>query len=159
MTLLIKRNRFPVLLAAALMMGLASGTGLGIGGYTFIYARGLSYLTDAPETCANCHVMQEYFDGWAKSSHKNVAVCNDCHTPHNIVGKYYVKAMNGFHHSLAFTTGHFPDVIQIKPGNRAVTEESCRYCHESLVQSIDRFGHGPQALECLTCHHAVGHMN
>ena len=40
-----------------------------------------------------------------RASHHAVATCNDCHTPHNLVGKYVVKARNGFWHSFYFTTG------------------------------------------------------
>ena len=50
--------------------------------YTFAYARGWAYMTDDPRACANCHVMNEQYDGWIKSSHRSVAVCNDCHVPH-----------------------------------------------------------------------------
>ncbi len=151
-------NMMRKVMAASIFLGVASGMGMGIGGYTFIYAKGFSYMTNAPETCANCHVMQGHYDAWIKSSHKNVAVCNDCHTPHTLIGKYYVKAMNGYHHSLAFTTGRFPDQIQIKPNNRQVTEEACRYCHADIVESIDSLGHGPRALDCIRCHASVGHM-
>ena len=41
---------------------------LGGGAYTFIYAKGASYLTNDPKACINCHVMQEQYDGWIKSS-------------------------------------------------------------------------------------------
>ena len=58
------------------------GVALGLGAYTFAYARGWAYLTDDPQACANCHVMNEQYDGWIKSSHRSVAVCNDCHVPH-----------------------------------------------------------------------------
>lgn len=69
---------------------------MGVVGYTFVYAKGASYLTNDPKACANCHVMQDYYDAWIKSSHRAVAVCNDCHAPHdNMVRKYYVKADNG----------------------------------------------------------------
>jgi cytochrome c nitrite reductase small subunit len=30
----------------------------------------------------NCHIMRDQFEGWSHSSHKAVAACNDCHTPH-----------------------------------------------------------------------------
>jgi len=145
-------------LYASVFLGVVAGLGFGIGSYTFVYAKGFSYITNDPGACANCHVMQEYLDGWAKSSHHAVAVCNDCHTPHTFFGKYYVKGMNGFHHSLAFTTGNFPDRIQIKPGNRAVAESSCRYCHAEMVQQIDSHGHGPESLDCIWCHSSVGHL-
>ena len=74
-------HRMGLIMCIAAFMGLVSGAGMGIGSYTFIYAKGLSYMGNAPETCANCHVMREYLDAWVKSSHKHVAVCNDCHTP------------------------------------------------------------------------------
>ncbi len=129
----------------------------GIGGYTFIYAEGASYLTNDPAACANCHVMKDHFDAWAKSGHHHVAVCNDCHTPHDLLGKYWTKARNGWHHSQAFTTGNFHEPIQITPVNRAVTEAACRYCHQDIVQAIDRFPHDGKALSCIQCHASVGH--
>lgn len=136
-----------------------SGAALGIGGYTFIYAEGASYMTNDPRACANCHVMNSQFDAWTKSSHKNVAVCNDCHAPHDFFGKYTTKAINGFNHSLAFTTGRFHEPIQITPRNRAITEAACRSCHAEMVQVIDPAGVGHGALECLRCHSDVGHPN
>lgn len=134
-------------------MGLAAGLGL----YTFVYAKGYSYMTNNPAACANCHVMQAYYDGWHQSSHRSVAVCNDCHTPHNFAGKYLVKATNGFFHSLAFTTGRFPDNIQIKGYNHRVTEGACRSCHEQITSMID--GHDAAELSCVKCHGTVGHSN
>ena len=56
----------------------AIGIAVAIGGYTFIYAHGGSYLTNNPQACANCHVMEEQYRGWLKGSHRSVAVCNDC---------------------------------------------------------------------------------
>jgi cytochrome c nitrite reductase small subunit len=41
------------------MSGMAVGVVIGLGGYTFLYARGASYLTDHPAACANCHIMRE----------------------------------------------------------------------------------------------------
>ena len=67
---------------------LVLGAALGLGSYTFAYAQGWAYLTDDPRACANCHVMNEQYDGWIKSSHRSVAVCNDCHVPHSLVAKY-----------------------------------------------------------------------
>ena len=86
---------------------LVLGAALGLGAYTFAYARGWAYMTDDPRACANCHVMNEQYDGWIKSSHRSVAVCNDCHVPHRFVAKYATKASNGFWHSFHFTTGTY----------------------------------------------------
>ncbi len=144
------------MLTTAVVLGLAAG----IGFYTFAYARGASYLTDDPGACANCHVMEEQFAGWTKSSHRSVAVCNDCHTPPGLIPKYATKALNGWNHSFAFTTGRFPDPIRITARNRRVTEAACRKCHASIVETID--GHAESAdlqLSCIRCHRNVGHLH
>jgi cytochrome c nitrite reductase small subunit len=73
----------------AVMAGLVAG----LGAYTFIYAKGYSYMTNDPKACNNCHIMNEQFDGWAKSSHKKVAACNDCHTPHDFFGNTLRKRL------------------------------------------------------------------
>lgn len=131
-----------------------AGVVVGLGSFTFVYAEGHSYLRDDPEVCANCHVMQEQMDAWRKGSHEAVATCNDCHTPHgNVVAKTWVKARNGFWHSFYFTTGTFPDPIHIREPNRAVTEGTCRHCHEAVARSM---GHA-SALACTRCHADVGH--
>ena len=137
---------------------LAAGLALGVGAYTFVYAKGYSYMTNDPAACANCHVMQEYFDGWVKSSHRSAAVCNDCHAPHDLIGKYVTKARNGFWHSFAFTTGYFPEPLRIGARNRAVTEQACRSCHRSIVEAIEPPHHEGAQLSCMRCHSEVGHL-
>ncbi len=171
----------PLAAAVAALLGAA----LGLGVFTFVYAKGASYLSTDPAVCANCHIMGEHFAAWQRSSHRAVAGCADCHMPHRLVGKYLAKATNGFWHSLAFTTGRFPDPLQIKPHNRAITEATCRDCHADIVAAIDPMGHGP-AIEirsglagapatdrpqihdgivnageresCIRCHTYVGHL-
>lgn len=136
----------------------AIGVVAGIGGYTFVYAQGASYLTNNPAACANCHIMQQHFDAWTKSSHRAVAVCNDCHTPPGVLRKYAVKASNGFWHSVAFTTGEFPEPLRIKPRNLRVTEDACRICHDDIVQTIDTAHRDGRQLSCVRCHWTVGHL-
>jgi cytochrome c nitrite reductase small subunit len=145
-----------------LVLSALVGTLLGVGGYTFWYANGASYLSDDPRTCVNCHIMNDHYDGWQKASHHAVAVCNDCHIPHDsFVGKWYVKGMNGYHHSKAFTLQDFHQPILIKPGNAAVLEANCIRCHGDLVSEIT--SHGGLGLDendlygCVRCHATVGH--
>ena len=142
-------------LIAALLIGLTAGLGM----FTFGYARGYSYLTNDPAACANCHVMSEHYGAWMKGSHRSVATCNDCHTPHNFIGKYAVKARNGFWHSFYFTTGGFPDPIQITPRNATITENACRTCHAEIVAAIDTSGPGQDRPSCVSCHRNVGHLH
>jgi cytochrome c nitrite reductase small subunit len=131
--------------AVAASIGILCGVAI----FTFGYARAGSYLTDKPEACANCHIMQEQYTGWMKSSHRRAAVCNDCHTPAGFIPKYFTKALNGVFHSTAFTTGHFEDHIQIKARSREITEEACMKCHTQIAHAIDN--------GCIKCHSEVGH--
>ncbi len=135
-----------------LLLGITAGLGV----FTFTYAEGHSYLTDDPQACANCHVMNDQLDSWAKSSHHAVAVCNDCHAPANTLAKYYTKALNGAAHSWAFTLGRFHEPIQITERNRQVTEAACRNCHESISHSLDT---PSEPTSCLRCHRSVGHLH
>lgn len=137
---------------------LALGTLIGVGVYTFVYARGGSYLTDDPAACINCHVMREQYAGWLKGSHRSVAVCNDCHTPDGVIAKYAAKARYGFLHAYAFTTGWFPDEIQITPHMHALTERTCLKCHVAIVDAMTVTGAGRETLNCLRCHQNVGHQ-
>ncbi len=154
-----RAGRVTPLMVAAIAAALTVGMAAGLGAYTFVYAKGYSYMGNDPATCMNCHVMKEQFEAWTRSSHHAVATCNDCHAPHDLVGKYRVKATNGYHHSLAFTTGEFADPIHIKPGNRAVTEAQCRHCHADIVHGIDTSPKPGEEMSCVRCHASVGHMH
>jgi cytochrome c nitrite reductase small subunit len=143
----------------ALVLAVTVGLATGIGAFTFVYARGYSYLSNDPVACANCHIMREHLDAWNKSSHKNVATCNDCHTPHDLVGKYTVKAKNGFWHSFYFTTGRYPYPLRITEGNREVTADACRYCHMQIVAAIEHpNASAKDRSNCVRCHEYVGHL-
>jgi cytochrome c nitrite reductase small subunit len=159
------RTSWLLLLTAVLI-----GAAIGLGAFTFVYAKGYSYLTNDPGACANCHIMDEHYGAWLKSSHRAVAACNDCHTPHDFVGKWTVKAKNGFWHSFYFTTGNFPYPIRITEPNHEVVEQACRGCHESITSFVDHpvvapaaaaepalALRDPQPITCTKCHRYVGH--
>lgn len=129
----------------------------GLGAFTFGYGKGASYLSNDPKGCANCHVMQGHFDSWQHSSHQHVAVCNDCHLPHDPIGKWIVKGDNGFFHSLAFTLENFHEPIQIKPRNRRVTQSACMHCHSSFVHQTFTAKIQDESFSCVHCHSDVGH--
>jgi cytochrome c nitrite reductase small subunit len=144
---------------SVILAGATFGLALGVGAYTFLYARGASYMTNDPSACANCHVMQGNYDAWLKSSHRNVATCNDCHTPPGLIPKYMTKAENGMRHSFAFTTGRFHEPIQIIPADAAVAEKACRKCHAEITQAIEAHQPGKEnQTSCIRCHKSVGHM-
>lgn len=140
-------------------IGFASVLGMlaGVGTFTFGYGNGASYLSNNPQTCVNCHVMQDHMDSWQQSSHHHVAVCNDCHLPHDPIGKWVTKADNGFFHSLAFTLGGYDDPVQIKPRNRRVTQSTCVDCHKDFVHNLLPATKGADMQSCVHCHADVGH--
>jgi cytochrome c nitrite reductase small subunit len=147
------RLRRTQLLIAALI-GSVGGLGL----FTFAYARGLSYMSNDPRACTNCHVMNDQYDSWSRGTHHHVAVCNDCHVPHDFVGKYLAKARNGWNHSKAFTLENFPEPIRITPHNAESLQANCVRCHETMVHdSVLGEVNGAQSLSCVQCHRRVGH--
>ncbi len=127
-----------------------AGVALGLGAYTFVYARGFAYFSNDPAACANCHVMAENFDSWQRASHHTAATCNDCHTPHPFVPKYLAKAENGWNHSLRFTLQNFPDPIRIRPANAEKLRRNCQRCHQEMVAQMP-------SEDCVRCHYRVGH--
>jgi cytochrome c nitrite reductase small subunit len=133
------------------------GALLGVGVFTFGYGKGASYLSKNPTACANCHVMQGHYDSWQNSSHRHVAVCADCHLPHNLVGKLVTEADNGFFHSLAFTLENFHEPIRIKPRNRRVTQQTCIDCHAETVHQMLPEDPNGEMSSCVHCHSDVGH--
>jgi cytochrome c nitrite reductase small subunit len=141
-----------------IVLGIILGLLIGIGSYTFLYAKGYSYFTNDPDACANCHVMNQQYNGWIKSSHRAAAVCNDCHTPDGFIGKYYTKALNGFWHSFYFTTGWFPDNIGIKQRNMEVAEKACSKCHQDIIEMMNSSHKSEERISCISCHPSVGHL-
>ncbi|MCK6447941.1 MAG: cytochrome c nitrite reductase small subunit [Planctomycetes bacterium] len=140
--------------SAALLVGALAGSGL----YLFRFAEGTSYLSDDPQACVNCHVMREHLDGWQKSAHHAHAVCNDCHVPHDFVGKYLAKAEHGWRHSKAFTLNDFKEPIRITPEDLDIVRANCVRCHCEMVSGLapaHRDSDGP--VDCIQCHSAVAH--
>jgi cytochrome c nitrite reductase small subunit len=151
----VRRFNLKVHLPWLIVTGL-TGIILGLGLFTFQYAKGASYFSNDPESCMNCHIMRDQFEAWQHSSHARVATCNDCHTPHSFLEKWAVKGINGFNHSTAFTLGNFHQPITIKGFNARVVEGSCTDCHQTLVSMING-PHSSEPVNCINCHSDVGH--
>lgn len=155
-----KRGLFALLIRGGgvfVLLAILLGVLIGLGTFTFGYGQGASYLSNDPKSCVNCHVMQSHFDSWQNSSHQHVAVCNDCHLPHDPIGKWVVKGDNGFFHSLAFTLEDFHEPIQIKPRNARVAQQSCLHCHGDIVHQMFSVEPDFDTISCTHCHSDVGH--
>jgi cytochrome c nitrite reductase small subunit len=130
----------------------------GLGIYTFTYAEGFSYFSSDPRACANCHIMNDQFDSWSKSSHHAAAKCVDCHMPQDsIVAKLIAKADNGYRHSKGFTLQDFHEPIMINERNSQILQANCVRCHSALVHEITPAMSKSQELRCVQCHSHAGH--
>ena len=124
------RNRVAVFLACLL------GIAVGVGAFTFVYAKGFSYLSTDPRACVNCHIMNAQYDAWLKSGHRHAATCVECHLPHAGIAKWAAKADHGVRHSAAFTLQNFKEPIEITPRDRDIVRANCVRCHEALLHAV-----------------------
>ena len=121
--------QFPVVILLGILVGL--------GCLGFYISNAVSYLSDRPEACMNCHVMASEYATWQRGSHGRVAVCNDCHVPHdNFLRKYAFKAMDGMRHATVFTLRMEPQVIKLNTAAIGVVQENCVRCHFHLVENV-----------------------
>lgn len=140
--------RLPLIIGG-LALVLAAGVGLYVSDFAV-------YLGNDPTACNNCHVMDAAYEGWYHGAHKNWAACNDCHTPHDLIPKYIVKAESGYHHVSAFTLGQIPNAIRAKESSRAIIQENCIRCHAETVAAIAD-GQMDAERNCVECHRAAAH--
>ena len=126
---------------------------IGVGFYVTDFT---AYLGNNPTTCNNCHVMDAVYESWYHGAHKNWANCSDCHTPHDLIPKYLVKAENGYHHVTAFSFGNIPAAIRAREVSRDIVQENCIRCHEDTVDvMLDVEGQTDRY--CFDCHRTVAH--
>ncbi|MBR9978269.1 MAG: NapC/NirT family cytochrome c, partial [Bacteroidetes bacterium] len=65
--------RLPVIL----LLGILGGLGI----FVLYISNAVSYLSDDPRACVNCHVMTPQYATWERGSLGRVTSCNDCHVP------------------------------------------------------------------------------
>lgn len=143
----------------AVIFVLAIGTGLSW--YLFYISNAVSYLSDDPSACVNCHIMSPQYATWSKSSHAQVTNCNDCHVPQdNMFRKYLFKGSDGLRHATMFTLRLEPQVIRIHEAGAKVVYENCVRCHNGLNE---RVFHATGLTEwqgknqCISCHQETPH--
>lgn len=143
---------------AGLAAALAAGVAIGLIGFTFVYAKGFSYLGNDPTVCTNCHLMRDQYEAWSHGSHRQAAKCKDCHMPDFLPAEMALEGWNGARHALMFTTGWHVDYPFITKINRLVVEGQCRSCHGRIVQAIDADPGYHMKLDCARCHRSAGHL-
>ncbi|TPN82995.1 cytochrome c nitrite reductase small subunit [Aquimarina algicola] len=136
----------------------------GLGFFMAKEASLVSYMSDSPQACVNCHVMTPVYNSWMHSSHREQASCNDCHVPHdNIVNTYFFKAQDGLLHASVFTARAEPEVMFMREASEEVVQNNCIRCHIQQVTQVKYNGwlqdHTENRIErkCWSCHQEVPH--
>ncbi|GAA3572936.1 cytochrome c nitrite reductase small subunit [Snuella lapsa] len=137
---------------------------IGLGLFMAKEAEVVSYMSDDPKACVNCHVMTPVYNSWMHSSHREWASCNDCHVPHNnIANKYYFKAKDGLFHASVFTLRAEPEVMFMREASQEVVQDNCIRCHVQQVTQtkydgwIDTHSANRTERHCWECHREVPH--
>ena len=140
------------------------GAMVGLFFYLIYISNAVSYLSDEPETCVNCHIMAPEYATWSHSSHREVAHCNDCHVPHdNFFNKYYFKAKDGMRHAYMFTLRLEPQTIFIREEGKHVVQQNCLRCHSDLVHDskilalTTTYRDSFNERQCWECHRETPH--
>lgn len=145
---LLSRIKIPSALAAVF------GVFIGISLFAAYRSNALSYMSDDPRACVNCHIMGSYYASHAHSSHASVATCNDCHVPHtSLAAKYAFKARDGLYHASVFTLRAEPQAMRIKEAGANVVQANCVRCHNQLNEIVQ-----PQTITLAAKEHGAGHL-
>ena len=136
--------------------------------YLVNISRAMSYLSEEPKVCINCHVMNTQYATWRHSAHFGRAKCIDCHLPagHGLA-TYIAKATDGLHHAQAFTFNQFSQRIVMSETGKKRVQANCIRCHaavaSTLISNRDRFHdftNNAQASAdtyCWSCHRDTPH--
>lgn len=134
-----------------------TGILFGLGLVALRASNATSYLSEDPKACINCHVMVPYYASWERSSHRQVATCNDCHVPQdNKLRKLWFKAMDGLRHAAVFTRRREPQTLRLNPAAVPVVQQNCVRCHADQVMNT-RMGSSRWKRSCWECHREVPH--
>jgi cytochrome c nitrite reductase small subunit len=142
-------TKYPIFIAIAAAV-------IALGFFVFV-TDAPAYGGSAPETCANCHVMDLQYENWYHAAHEKVTECVDCHLPHdNFVIYYLEKGRQGAKDVFAFTTGNIPIVIRASERSQNIIQQNCIRCHNDTVENILM---GAQSFDrqCWDCHRSVAH--
>ncbi len=140
--------KIPIIVGIVLLFA-AVGLGLYFSDFTI-------FLGSDPAACNKCHVMDAQYEGWNKSTHRQWAVCSECHAPHAFIPKYYVKMKSGLNDVIHFTLGDIPNPLRAHKSTGKIIQRNCIRCHSEAVSMIAD-GTEDSGRYCFDCHSNVAH--
>ena len=140
---------------------------IGMFAYVVKASNMLSYLSEDPKVCINCHTMNSQYATWQHSSHREKATCVDCHLPkESLPGKILAKSRDGYNHSVAMTFRTYEGQnIRTSESAKKRIQANCIRCHREIVSQItsnsklyqSKAGSMQVDRECWECHRDVPH--
>ena len=101
--------------------------------------------------------MDSQYENWYHAAHEYVAVCADCHLPHqNFLSYYLYKGYSGMKDVFSFTFKTYPAALRATHQTDTIVQANCLRCHTDTVENIVS---GPQAFDryCWSCHRSAAH--
>lgn len=140
-------GKFPKKITVPIMVIILAA--ISFGGYQFVNF--YDYMQHDPNFCNSCHIMEQSWDRWASSEHKDVG-CHSCHQQSLVAGAKLIIDFALFSY----------DRIE---SHAVVRDEACESCHESgnseWIQVTTTAGHQVHAEEqniaCTKCHSLTLH--
>ncbi|MDO8886202.1 NapC/NirT family cytochrome c [Candidatus Oleimmundimicrobium sp.] len=118
----------------------------------------LLMYTSTPTFCSSCHVMQNDYESWKVSMHKNIR-CITCHYKPGVVNSN-IEKINLLRMTFKFFTKTYEEPILAE-----IRNSSCNKCHndvknKSLVNHTIKVNHKEfleKGAKCADCHNTVAH--
>lgn len=140
-------SKRPLIIAAAVFLG-----GFALLSFLLFGPPRLLALSESPDFCASCHVMEEQHTAWRHDGAHRGIRCVDCHLPNDNAARHYAwKAIDGMKDVIVFHSGRIPDPITLSSHGRKVVQENCNACHEETVSVMDT------SRSCWQCHQQTRH--
>ena len=139
---------------------------VGLFAYVVKASNMMSYLSEDPKVCINCHTMNTQYATWQHSSHRGRATCVECHLPRDsFVDKMIAKSRDGFNHSVAMTFHTYENNIRISDNASKRIQANCISCHREIVSQItennklyqENGGSAQVDRNCWDCHRKTPH--
>ncbi|OHB72189.1 MAG: hypothetical protein A2W23_07920, partial [Planctomycetes bacterium RBG_16_43_13] len=127
---------------------------------------GLAAYSTSPSFCRSCHIMEPYYQAWAKSKHSDVA-CVECHYPPGETKTILWKKFQALSQVAKFITrtysskpyAEIEDTSCLRSGchstrllqGRVVSEKSVLFDHKPHLENV-RYG---RQLRCVSCHSQI----
>lgn len=141
-------------------------TALGLFAYVVNASNMISYLSEDPKVCINCHVMNTQYATWQHSAHREKATCVECHLSRDsFVDKMIAKSRDGFNHSVAMAFRTYENNIRITDNAAKRIQANCISCHKGIVSQMadngklyqNKGGNTQIDRKCWDCHRRTPH--